>query len=80
MKNNTDSINRHAGASISSQAALDDMVGPQPVRRCRPYGAETKNNTTKTHGATTTIAESTTGYSSFIDNTAVRFESTKQSL
>jgi len=80
MKNNTDSINRLAGASISSQPVLDDTVGPQPARRYRPYGAEIKNSNTKAHGAMTTIAQSTTGYSSLIDNTAVRYESTKWSL
>jgi hypothetical protein len=55
-------------------------VGPQPARRYRPYGAEIKNSNTKAHGAMTTIAQSTTGYSSLIDNTAVRYESTKWSL
>ncbi len=80
MSNNTDSINRLAGASISSQPVLDDTVGPQPARRYRPYGAEIKNSNTKAHGAMTTIAQSTTGYSSLIDNTVVRYESTKWSL
>jgi len=80
MSNNTDSINRLAGASISSQPVLDDTVGPQPARRYRPYGAEIKNSNTTAHGAMTTIAQSTTGYSSLIDNTVVRYESTKWSL
>ena len=80
MSNNTDSINRLAGASISSQPVLDDTVGPQPARRYRPYGAEIKNSNTKAHEAMTTIAQSTTGYSSLIDNTVVRYESTKWSL
>jgi len=80
MKNNTDSINRLAGASINSQPVLDVTVGPQPARRYRPYGAEIKNSNTNANGAIITIAQSTTGYSSLIDNTAFHCGSTNWSL
>lgn len=80
MNNNTDSINRLAGASISNQPVLVDTVGPQPARRYRPYGAEIKNSNTKAHGAMTTMAQSRTGYSSLSDKTAFRCEAQKLEL
>jgi hypothetical protein len=80
MSNKTESINRLAGASISSQPTLDDTVGLQPARRYRRYGAEIKNSNTNIHGAMPNIVQNTTGYSSLIDNVNVRYESTSPSL
>ena len=80
MSNKTESINRLAGASISSQPILDDTVGPQPALRYRRYGAEIKNSNTNIHGAMPNIVQNTTGYSSLIDNVNVRYKSTSRSL
>ena len=80
MSNKTESINRLAGTSTSSQPTLDDTVGPQPARRYRPYGAEIKNSNTNIHGAMPNIAQNTTEYSSLIDNVNVRNKATNRSL
>src|SRR5208337_5377132 len=44
-------MTRSAGSSMRIQPARGETDGPQPWRKCLPYGAVKKKSVTNTHGA-----------------------------